>query len=239
MAATNSSGTGRKIYYNVSYGKLSTRSKEIPEGYTEMDEADLKAQTQKVQNVDLRSKYLEKGGDYPYAVFYDKLEGSIQSITKNVYDQGTSLQMEVLDVEGDNCIVQCKFYSKYTENILNRLCNAKDLRANFLFTPYAIPSEFTTDTGVDVKMYNQGIGLRTNGEKVEMKFAGKETGDMPATERVMNSEGKEQTSRVKRINYLYDLVMSRFDSQVETPKQDSKPETTGQVFEEDEDDLPF
>lgn len=244
MAATNQSGSGKKNYYNVSYGKLSNRTKDIPEGYTEMAEADLKSMTQKVQNIDLRNKYVEKSGEYPYAVFYDMIEGQIVSISKNEFDKGTSLQLEIVDSDGDDSIIQCKFYSKYTENILNRFCNMKNITEQMTFTPYAIPSEFEIE-GNTINMYNQGVSLKLKGVKVESKYAKETLGDMPGTERVMNSEGKEQTSRVKRINFLFDEVMSKFNKSEksvpskEAPASSATTQAPAETATEDEDDLPF
>ena len=59
MAAnTGSTNSGRRNYYNVSYGKISTKMKEAPQDFTEIAEADLKAKVQNVEQVDLRKKYV-------------------------------------------------------------------------------------------------------------------------------------------------------------------------------------
>lgn len=236
MAASNTNGNGKKNYYNVSYGKLATRVKEVPENFTEIKENELKSMTQKVENIDLRNKFLVKTGDFPNVIFYDRLDGQIQSIQKNEFDKGTSLQIEVLDKDGETSYVQCKFYSKYTENILNRLCNIKSLSLDLSFTPYSIPATFKVgDT--DINMYNQGLSIRAGGDKVDVKYNKENPGKMPDTERVLNAEGKEQTSRVKRINFLFDEVSKRFS------ELDSKPqkqvEAPDAPVADDDDDLPF
>ena len=140
-ASTGSTSTGRKNYYNVSYGKISTKQKNFPEDFTEIAEADLKSKVQEVVQVDLRKKYVNKGtGEYPYNVFYDSLVGVIQSQEKHENDNGTNLNLTVLDSDGDTSILQVKFYSKYTENLLNRLLNT-DTTQQFTFFPYAIANE--------------------------------------------------------------------------------------------------
>jgi hypothetical protein len=111
MAANSSTtGTQGKNYYNVSYGKISSKMKNVPENYSEIAEADLKAKVQNVEQVDLRCKYVNKGtGDYPYNVFFDSLTGTIQAQEKHENDNGTNLNLTVLDSDGDTSILQVKF----------------------------------------------------------------------------------------------------------------------------------
>ena len=45
-----------KNYYNFSYGKLSSKQKEIPNGFEEIKETDLKSKMDKVELIDLRNK---------------------------------------------------------------------------------------------------------------------------------------------------------------------------------------
>lgn len=238
MAATNSTGgSGRVNFYNVSYGKLSSRFKEVDESLTEITEKELKNLTQKVENVDLRNKYQEKGGDYPYTVYFDKIEGKINEIKKDVYDKGISLHIDMTDTDGDNSIVQIKFYSKYTENILNRLANVKNVNSDFALTPYAIPSEFEVD-GRTIKVYNQGVSLKEGGDKTEVAFKN-DNSKLPQTERVEDAEGKLQTSRVKRINFLFDEVSKKFSKEgAETKSALEKPKPS-EADTVEEDDLPF
>lgn len=245
MAASNNSGSnGRMNYYNISYGMLGTRVKDVPEGFTQIKEEELKSSTKKVENVDLRNKYLEKSGDYPFNIYYDKIEGKINNIEKEEYSAGISLKIDMTDLDGDNSIVQVKFYSKYTENLLNRLLNVSNVNGNFALTPYAIPTEFEPEPGKKISLYNQGVSLKEEGEKVEVKYKNDDK-DLPATERVQNAEGKLQTSRVNRINFLYDAVFSKFNGNTETstvkPKSEKeKPKTESKKADEvDEDDLPF
>lgn len=65
MAAKNNNGNGRRNFYTISYGKLSTRVKEISEELTPITETDLKSATTNVENLDLRNRYVEKTGDFP------------------------------------------------------------------------------------------------------------------------------------------------------------------------------
>ena len=208
MAANSSStNSGRKNYYNVSYGKISTKMKSIPENYLEIAEVDLKSKVQNVEQVDLRSKYVNKGtGDYPYNVFFDSLTGIIQSQEKYENDNGINLNLTILDSDGDTSILQVKFYSKYAENLLNRLLNT-DTTKEFTFFPYAIPAEAEIN-GANKKFYNQGISVKTGGEKVEVKYKA-DNKDLPPTERV---QGKPTTSRDKRLDFLYAEFASKFTS---------------------------
>ncbi len=214
MAATTGSGTGgKKNYYNVSYGKISTKEKVIPEGFTEISETDLKSKTQAVEQVDLRRKYVNKGtGERPYSVFYDSLTGVIQSQEKIENDNGVSLNLHVLDKDGEYSILQVKFYSKYAENLLNRLLNT-DAKQEFVFFPYQISSEAEID-GVSRKFYNQGVSLRADGVKIDSKYKS-DNKNFPPTEQI-KVQGKPQTSRDKRLDFLYENFCKHFDNSVKT-----------------------
>lgn len=238
MAAKNSNGTGRRNFYSISYGKLSTRVKELPEGVEKIGEEELKASTQKVENIDLRNKYVEKTGDFPYVIFYDTIEGQIQSVAKNEFDQGVSLQLEVLDSDDELSTVQVRFYSKYTENILNRLAKLDSTSSTILFTPYAIPSEFETPDKKMVKLYNQGVSLKVSGEKIEVKYKGDDK-NLPKTVQLKNAQGKTETSRVDRIDFLFDEVAKKFANvEKAAPKVKEKAAPASEASSDD-DDLPF
>jgi hypothetical protein len=251
MAAnTGSTNSGKRNYYNVSYGKISTKQKEIPQDFTEIAEADLKSKVQAVEQVDLRKKYVNKGtGDYPYSVFYDSLTGVIQAQEKHENDNGTNLNLTILDSDGDTSILQVKFYSKYTENLLNRLLNV-DTTKEFNFMPYAIAN--TADiNGKNVKFYTQGVSLKTDGNKVEPKYKN-DNPDLPPTEQI-KVQGKETTSRDKRLDFLYEEFVKHFTPSTATSAPQQKSEapkipvaTPAQAFEpatnykeEEHDDLPF
>jgi hypothetical protein len=257
MAAnTGSESTGRKNYYGVAYGKLSTKVKDIPEGYSEITEADLKSKTQAVEQIDLRKKYINKGkGDYPYQVFYDSITGVILEQEKFENDNGTSLNLTVLDKDGDTSIIQVKFYSKYNENLLNRLLNS-DTTKEFTFFPYAISN--TADFGDGNKsFYTQGVSLKVAGTKIEPKYADKSKdakSPLPSTEQV-KVQGKMSTSRDNRLDFLYEEFLKHFKPSTESPqpKVETKganvlpPQTAAQAFppagklttEKEIDDLPF
>lgn len=251
-ASTGSSNSGRRNYYNVSYGKISTKQKEFPQDFTEIAEADLKSKVQAVEQIDLRKKYVNKGtGDYPYSVFYDSLTGVIQAQEKHENDNGTNLNLTVLDTDGDTSILQVKFYSKYTENLLNRLLNT-DTTQEFNFMPYAISNEADIN-GKKVKFYTQGISLKVDGVKVEPKYKNDDP-SLPPTEQI-KVQGKETTSRDKRLDFLYDAFVKHFkpiDAQpipkAETKSANALPtQTAEQAFAPAEklntktevDDLPF
>lgn len=216
MAAnTGSTNTGKRNYYNVSYGKISTKMKSFPEDFSEVVETDLKARIQNVEQVDLRKKYVNKGaGEYPFTVFYDSLTGTIQSHEKFENDNGTNLNLTILDSDGDTSILQIKFYSKYAENLLNRLLNTNSSN-ELTFFPYAIPTEAEID-GKNRKFYNQGISLKVNGVKVEPKYKADDK-ELPPTEQV-KVQGKATTSRDARLDFLYNEFNKVF-----------KPSTTANV----------
>ena len=221
MAAnTGSTNNGRRNYYNVSYGKISTKMKEVPQDFTEIAEADLKAKVQNVEQVDLRKKYVDKGtGDYPYNVFFDSITGVIQAQEKHENDNGTNINLTILDTDGDTSILQVKFYSKYAENLLNRLLNT-DTTKELTFFPYAIPAEAEIE-GSKRKFYNQGISVKADGNKIEPKFKS-DNKDLPPTAQVKVS-GKMTTSRDARLDFLYEQFVNHFQpgSIVDTPKQEA------------------
>lgn len=224
MAAnTGSDSTGRKNYYGVAYGKLSTSVKDIPDGYSEITEADLKSKTKAVEQIDLRKKYLNKGkGDYPYKVFYDSLTGVILEQEKFQNDNGTNLNLTVLDKDGDTSIIQVKFYSKYNENLLNRLLNA-DTTKEFTFFPYAIANTAEIK-GKNISFYTQGISIKVAGTKIEPKFLDKSkdaNSPLPNTEQV-KVQGKETTSRDNRLDFLYEEFVKHFKPSTATPAQKSE-----------------
>lgn len=225
MAAnTGSSSNSKRNYYNVSYGKISTKQKEVPQDFTEIAEADLKSKVQAVEQVDLRKKYVNKAtGDYPFTVFYDSLTGVIQSQEKHENDNGTNLNLTVLDSDGDTSILQVKFYSKYAENLLNRLLNV-DTTKEFTFMPYAIPNEFEIN-GKKIKAYTQGISLKTSEGKVEPRFKNDDP-KLPPTEQI-KVQGKETTSRDKRLDFLYTQFVNHFQPSTEVPAP--QPKTEAQV----------
>ncbi len=257
MAAENSSNTGRKNYYGVSYGKLSTRVKDVPDGYTEITEAELKSKTQAVEQIDLRNKYVNKAkGDYPNVVFYDSLTGNIKAQEKFENDNGTNLNLTIIDKDGDESILQLKFYSKYAENLLNRLLKVTDLSKQMVFFPYAIPNTAEIE-GQTKSFYTSGVSLKIDGTKVEGKYLDKSkdaNSPMPDTEQVKVA-GKMTTSRDNRVDFLYTEFAQAFQKTpivaqaapqatqapaavtTEAPKTKGEPEPIGKANEPN--DLPF
>lgn len=226
MAATNgnSGNTGRKNYYSISYGKLSTKVKQIPDNHTEILEADLKSKIEKVEQVDLRNKYMDKGtGEYPYVVYYDSITGVITSQEKVENDNGIYFHVTLQDTDGDTSILQMKFYSKYAENLMNRLIDVPE-GSEVTFFPYAIANEAEID-GKKQKFYTQGVSLKVNGQKIEPHYKHDDK-ELPATEQV-KVQGKSTTSRDKRLDFLYEKFLASFKPTETAPRT----ETVNQVKE--------
>ena len=255
MAASNAenTGSGRKNYYNFSYGKLSSKQKEIPAGFEEIKETDLKSKMDKVEAIDLRSKYVNKGtGERPYTVFNDNITGKITSFDKVKTDKGTNFVLEIIDTDGDVSTLQCKYYGKYTENLLGRLLLTSPNDSVYFF-PYAIPSDSKDDQGNEFKFYNQGVSIQVGGKKIGQKYNkdnnytvdGKE---LPKTERVQNAEGEMVTSRVKRVDFLYQEFSAIFNNitpSAPTPTNAVPTASPAEAFQPatsvvtPKDDLPF
>lgn len=211
MAAnTEIASSGRTNYYKISYGMLSSNTKEVPEGYTEISESELKSKTQEVENIDLRSKYVDKKqGDYPFKVFYPSIEGVIKTVEKEKYDKGVSLNVTILDKDGDTTVLQTKFYNKVASDFLNRLASIKDTGAELSFRPYSIPSSAEIE-GRKVKFYNSGVSIREDGKKVDRAFDSEK--GLPGTERIKDAQGEDVTSRVKQVDFLFDKIAGKFST---------------------------
>lgn len=239
MAAKSTSSNGKKNYYNISYGKLSTRVKEVPEHYNEYTEDFLKSSTSKVENIDFRNKYIKKSGDYPYAVFYDEIEGKIVDINKIENEYGVTLGVTMLDSDGEESVIQTKMYSRYSENFLNRLSNLKNIETlNIKLRPYAMPTEFDGTDGNKIKMYSQGISVYVDGDKVEIKY-NHENKKLPALQKFKNSQGKMETSRVDRVDFLLNDVLSNFNKNNVGTHNEVINNSEAMDNEEEDDDLPF
>jgi len=253
MAASNSesAGSGKKNYYNFSYGKLSSKQKDIPAGFEEIKETDLKSKMDKVEQIDLRNKYVNKGtGERPYTVFNDSITGVVTSFDKVKTDKGTNFVLEIVDTDGDNSTLQCKFYGKYTENLLSRLVQVNPSDSIYFF-PYAIPSNSKDDQGNEFSFYNQGVSVQVNKNKIGSKY-NKENNYtvngklLPATERVQNAEGEMVTSRVKRVDFLYAEFSEKFSNLTPPAKTEISKAIPAEAFEpatnvkeDDYQDLPF
>ena len=242
MAANNggSNSTGKKFYYNVSFGMLMANAKEAPEGYTSTTLAEIKSKRSKNENVDLREKFYDSGNgkEYPLRVFYTDIDGIIESIEKDKYEKGTSLKITLHDGDGDESIIQTDFYGKVSADILNRLTNTP-LQTELNFRPYSIPSKFTPDGGTEITYYNAGISVKNEGVKIERSF-NKDNG-LPATEQILDVKGENQTSRVAQINFLWEKVEAKYKNMAETPTapEAGSPVETSDPKEEKHDDLPF
>lgn len=209
--AANSGGsdsTGKKFYYNVSYGMLSTNSKEAPEGYEKIALSEIKSRRTKNENVDLRSKYYdtENGKDYPLRVFYTDISGIVEDVQKEKFDKGTSLKVTLHDSDGDESIITTDFYGKISANFLNRLLNINP-ENELNFRPYSIPTEWDIN-GDKIKGYNAGISIKDNGVKTEVAFT--KANGLPDTAQVVNAKGESETSRVAQIEFLWAKIQEKF-----------------------------
>ena len=257
MAANSGGSRTRKIYYNVSYGMLSTNAKTAPEGYEEISISELKSKRSKFENVDLRNKFIDtkNGKEYPLRVFYTDVTGVIQKVEKSKYTNGTSLSITILDTDGDECIIQSDFYGKEGINLMNRLISIPNEDQTLNFRPYSIPSEFTPNgQGEPIKYFNSGVSIKIGDDKIKGAFnAGN---GLPATEQFTNGQGEQQTSRVKqsefvwsKIEPIYSIgkpvgVQSSVAAQVSTTPQVNVVQSTSPVTEVTSnttliDDLPF
>ena len=256
MAANNggSDSTGKKFYYSVSYGMLSTNAKEAPEGFEETTLSEIKSKRQKNENVDLRRKYYDtkNGKDYPLRVFYTDIDGFIEAVEKDKFDKGTSLKITLHDSDGDESVIQTDFYGKVCADFLNRLLNVNP-ENQLNFRPYSIPSSFEGDKGT-INFFNAGVSIKDNGTKIERAF--KKDNGLPATKQVQNAKGEMETSRVEQINFLWEKVEAKFanlassstrettqpkqEQQTEAPAVETAPATSQPMTTTiPNDDLPF
>lgn len=207
MAAERGTTNSAQNYYSIAYGKFAARAKEPFEGTEEISQEELKSKTMKVENIDLRTKYVKKDGDYPYQVFYSSLSGRILNVEKEEYEQGISLKVTIEDNDGELSTVTTKFYGKVSANLLNRLLFLDTLDKELVLSPYAIPSEFTTPEGKKINFYQSGVSVKDGNTKIKQAYYTEQ--GLPSTEQVQNAEGKMVTSRVKQINWLWDKLQER------------------------------
>jgi hypothetical protein len=116
--------------------------------------------------------------------------------------------------------------------------------------PYAIANTAEIN-GKNVKFYTQGVSLKTDGNKVEPKYKN-DNPALPPTEQI-KVQGKETTSRDKRLDFLYEEFVKHFTPSTATPAQQTNTESPkiptvspSEAFEpatnykeEEHDDLPF
>lgn len=225
MGAKNNSTGGNKNFYGIAFGYLSTKVKDLPIEKEETTTATLKAKMQKFENLDLRNAYVKKDGEFPYQVFYQSITGEILSIDRETVEGiGILLKINILDEDLENSSISVKFYSKYTENFLNRLINLTG--NNVTISPYSIPSEWEGK-----RYYNQGVVIYEGVEKVVPSLKGEE---LLPTEQITKEDGTTGYSRVKRIDDLWDRAGKKINSFKPTPTS-----TIEDVHTEDDDDLPF
>jgi hypothetical protein len=252
MAANSTQSGGRKNYYGISYGYLSTKTKELSPDFKQITEAELKSNLDKFVAMDLRKVYVNKGGDYPYQVFYQSIDGEVISIEKRKHEKnGMFFDITINDKDNEESIVNCKFYSKYTENFLNRFLNLKEIK-NITIAPYSIINE---SEDKKQKFYNQGVSLRTldfisdKRVKVDGRYDAKWLNDNHPTEKITDADGNEKTSRVKRIDWLFEQAQAYLKSfskdkaaasgSATTTNSTQNNNTQKAVSQADDNDLPF
>lgn len=229
MGAKNTSVSNAN-YYGVAFGYLSTQQSAEPTGKEETTTAKLKAAMQAHQNLDLRNAYVRKDGKFPYQVFYQAIKGVVTKIEKVQNDNyGYQLIISMVDEDGENSIITIKFYTKYVENLLNRIININS--HNLSFSPYSIPSEWEGK-----KFYSQGIVIYEDGHKVQGSIKAE---DLPPVEEVLNTDGTKAYSRVKRINFLFEKAMERFNSLAPVIETAPAAALIDESDFDDDGDLPF
>ena len=196
MAANNGSTGPNQNFYNIAYGMFKSKFKNKPEDKEEISLTELKRKTLAVENVDLRKLYVKGEGDYPYAEFFSSISGKILSVEKDVYDQGISLKITILDLDNEQSVLTTSFYGKVASNLMNRLVALESTTDIVTFNPYAVPDNYEGRA-----FYQSGVVLYQNDKKVLTKF--KQTDGLPSSERVQDAQGKEVTSRVKQNNFLW------------------------------------
>lgn len=120
-----------------------------------------------------------------------------------------SLKVTLHDQDGDESVLQTDFYGKVSADFLNRLLNVNP-ENELNFRPYSIPSSAEIN-GKTVNFYNSGVSIKDNGVKIERNFKGENSG-LPKTEQITNSQGKQETSRVAQINFLWEKMEAKFAS---------------------------
>lgn len=232
MAATNSS-SGSKNFYNLSYGYLSTRVKNLPMGVDkEVTQEGLKSKMQKHENLDLRASYVDKGGEYPFQVFYQRISGTIMGVdSKEVQGIGKLLEITMLDEDNELSTITTRLYGKYSENFLNRFLNLEP--AKVTIAPYSIPSEFTAENGV-IKYYNQGVVIYDGEGKLIPKYSAEE---LPPKDMVKDANGSDKMANFTRVDKLLQEVKGHV-VKFQTAFESSSAEVVSDMEEED-DDLPF
>ena len=240
MGANTGFSGGYRNYYGISDGMLSANLKEVQEGFEEISSSELKQARSKVEDIDLRGKYVERDSksDYKYKHYYSDIVGIINSITLEEPKFGKVLEINITDQDGEESILQTKFYGKYSEDVINRLLNA-DLNIETKFIPYAVPHEFVPEGKKrKVTFFYSGVALRQNGEKIEVKYDAKNE-DLPSTERIKNAEGLLVTSRVDRVDFLWEKLQEKLkDFQPSQPEVELKSEKPD-IEDMEDDDLPF
>lgn len=230
MSASNITES-RKNFYNIAFGYLSTSIKDKPEGKEEITIDKLKAMQKNCENIDLRNLYVKKSGDYPYKIFYQKIEGEIESIgVKDTEEYGKFLEIKIRDSDLENSVVQCKLYSKYSEDFLNRFL--ADFQGTVSIRPYSIPSDFADESGKVIRFNNQGVAIYKEG-KIEKTIRSK---DLPPKDEYVDGEGKSRTTNRSRVEFLLQKAKEKLDV---GKKQTPKIEEYDIPNLDTEDDLPF
>lgn len=243
MGAKNTTSTGRKNYYTISFGHLSTSLKSLPDGVDEKTNlATLKARMQENDNLFLSKSYIQGEGEYPYKVFYQEIKGQILGI-KSVDTDGFGKKIEItlLDEDLETSIIQAKLYSKYAEDFLNRFLGVTTL-SDLVLRPYAVPSEFTLDSGKVINFYNMGVIIYENGEKINKSIKAEE---LPEKDTYMDQNGEEKKMNKSRVEFLLEKANEKFSKleklnhESAAVKQTATSPIQSSIEDFNDDDLPF
>ena len=239
MAAYKSSGTNgdKKIYLNVSNGKVIQEWKEkpkdewVPQGY------------------ELKSRTITKGvniGKERFFVEYDGVEGELLSVDLEKTDTGNRMVFTLVD-DGQTYILQLDMDNAYGESFLMRMNNL-DVTQPINFIPWTMTAQEWFDlTKKTVKSGKSGLTLRQGGTKVESYYTKDTPNGLPdLVQKTVKGETKWDSD--DRDNFLYEEFIKFVDKSkalltgvAPSPKK-SEPVPAG-VEDVDlgisDDDLPF
>lgn len=204
--------TGGNIgYYGVAYGKITKRVQEVPEGYKEVSEAELKSAAIEFQKLPVKNTYVSKGNEkYPYQIFLESLTGDLAGIDRVETDNGVKMKVTLTSGEGDTLKkgeIGVDFYSKYTEFLLNSLC-ALSNKQGVTLRPFQFKSEQLYN---GKQYYITGISVYEYLEDKPLKKP-YENDDLPPVEEMVDNKGKKVISRVNRIDFLYEQAVKHLST---------------------------
>lgn len=214
----------RVNYYSIAYGYLTQNRKDTNNRKVEIQEDVLKAKVKKYEKIDLRDMYIPKA-DGKYTVFYQSIHGVLKNIYDKQTDNGKMLCIEILDSDLEKSIIQTKLYGKYAIDILNRICNIKNIKNEVALTPYSIAS---SKDGREY--YNSGVVIYEEGKKTTRKYSKDELPPIEETI-VMGNKIFDKTK-------MGDFLLNEAKKLVNIITEPINNESIEKI-NEDETDLPF